>query len=253
MLENMQDNAAVGERKAAKVRKARAAEARRAPSAASAHSEQSQARRRGGSVSADLSRFDYTPSAGVSREVNAGFAGVLSGSGQSARAQATARALSATLSRHPRFRSLLAAQLGGRHEMILAGLESGVLQKRFSERLEKFGYSATNAIDVNNAYLLHAWSIVNDAKVDGSAYAAQRSKSAAALSAGRGTAATSGAEKQEFSETMGLLLMLSAAAWNRTADPADRAALQAGSADMAQRLGMDLRGATLTRDGITSR
>ena len=143
--------------------------------------------------------------------------------------------------------------LENREVIVGSNFSGDFRKKRFSERLEKFGYSATNAIDVNNAYLLHAWSIVNDARVDGSAYAAQRSKSAAALSAGRGTAATSGAEKQEFSETMGLLLMLSAAAWNRAADPADRAALQAGSADMAQRLGMDLRGATLTRDGITSR
>lgn len=200
-----------------------------------------------------LSALDFQPSAAVTARVNRALADVLTGRDPGG-ASGAAVVLGAVLRDDHRLRGLLASQLGGERAAIVAALDSGVLQRRYAERLAGRGYSAHNVADVNNAFLIHAWGVLHGPGVDvDGLYAAQRARSRKALAESGGAPAMSGEAKQDLAETLALLQMLSGAAWSRHPDPADRAVLQEGLAGMARLLGLDLRRARATEEGLAER
>lgn len=188
----------------------------------------------------DLSQFTFTPSPDVSREMHAAIAAVLADEATPVTARRpTLERLSAALGEHPEFRALLARQLGGGRDSIQKGLENGALQKAFARQLERHAYSAYNAVDVNSAYAVYIRSLLDGEAEDSAAFAAQRGLMLAAVAASRGTGETSDdAQKQEFAEVIGALMMLSRAAWTRATTESERALVIAGNTSVADRLGL---------------
>lgn len=238
-LQNMQDNAATGDdrEEADDVRADRPRSGRASPAMAD-------------HPAPGLAALDFQPSPAVTARVNRALAAVLTG-GDAGGGSGAVEALGPVLHDDPRLRDLLAGQLGRDPGRIVQALDSGVLQRRFAERLEARGYSAHNVADVNNAFLIHAWGLIHGAGFDAAGlYAAQRERSRRSLAAGAAQAPMADEHKQDLSETLAALVMLSGAAWARTPDPGSRAVLQDGMARIARILGVDLHRARVTADGL---
>ncbi|HST44670.1 MAG TPA: hypothetical protein VLK29_05530 [Luteimonas sp.] len=192
----------------------------------------------------------FKPSAAASARIRAAMATALSGSTTPDALPAT-RLLHATFKAHPRFRSLLAAQLGTEEGRIRERLRAGVLQSAFEQELDRYGYSSTNMGDVNNAYMIHAWGLVNNVRIDRNAvFAGQRAKLQRSIRDGLRAPDIGDVEKQEYCEVVGMLTMLTGSAWNK-ATPADKPILQAGMRDIARRMGLDLSAVKLTASGFS--
>ena len=243
-LQNMQDNARAGSRRSAPSTQPGEADA---PARADVADVADDPRAKG------LSALDFQPSAAVTARVNRALADVLTGR-ESSGASGAVEVLGAVIREDPRLRELLAAQLGGDRAGIVAALDSGILQRRYAERLAARGYSAHNVADANNAFLIHAWSVLHGPGVNvDRLYSAQRERSRNALAAAAAPPAMTGEAKQDLAETLGALQMLSGAAWSRHPGDADRAVLQEGLAGVARLLGVDLRRARATADGLAER
>lgn len=231
-LQNMQDNARTGRGEKPAVA-GRTGEGKPAPASG-------------------LSGFDFAPSPAVTARVNRALADALAGR-PSAGQSGAVDAFWQVVGDDPRLRRLLAAQLGGDRARILEVLDTGVLQRRFGERLARHGYSAHNVADVNNAYLIHAWGLVRGPGFDRErVFAAQRERIRQALASGGGPAMAD-EHKQDFSETLAVLVMLTGAAWTRAGDEGERAVLQEGLVGIGRVMGIDLRRARLTEQGIVAR
>lgn len=240
-LQNMQDNAATGN-------DAEEADDAQAGQPRSQEALPAQA----GHASPGLAALDFQPSPAVTARVNRALAAALIG-GDAGGGSGAVEALGQVLRDDPRLRDLLAEQLGRDLGRIVQALDSGVLQRRFAERLEARGYSAHNVADVNNAFLIHAWGLIHGAGFDAPGlYAAQRERSRRSLAAGPTQAPMADEHKQDLSETLAALVMLSGAAWARNADPGSRAVVQDGMARIARMLGIDLHRARVTANGLAS-
>lgn len=190
---------------------------------------------------ADLHRqLSYAPSAEIARSVNAGLADALVGRGN-VHPSSTLQILQASFRRNPRFRDLLAGQVGGEYDRILGALNSGVLQSRFRQQQQRHGFAANNMADANIAFRIRASSVANDGRIDEThAYAALQAQVRQALADGRLVPPNiEDAVKQDNVETLGLMSMLIGAAWHNAGNAREKAILQAGVNDIARRMGFD--------------
>ena len=153
----------------------------------------------------------------------------------------TLQIFEASFSRSPRFRDLLAGQVGGEYDRILGALDTGVLQSRFRQQQQRHGYAANNMADANIAFRIRASNVVNDGRIDEThAYAALQAQLRQALADGRLVPPDlEDAVKQDNVETLGLMSMLIGAAWHNAANAREKAILQAGVNDIARRMGFD--------------
>jgi len=186
---------------------------------------------------ADLS---YVPSAEIARSVNTALADALVGRGN-AHPSGTLQILEASFRRSPRFRDLLAEQVGGEYHRILGALDSGVLQSRFRQQQRRHGYATNNMADANIAFRIRACDVANDGRIDETrAYAALQAQLRQALADGRlAPPHLEDAVKQDNVETLGLMSMLIGAAWHNAGNAQEKAILRAGVDDIAGRMGFD--------------
>ena len=195
----------------------------------------------------------HEPSTAVTRRVNASMADVLAGQPVQ-RSSSTIQLLEACFSQHPKFRRLLAAQVGGTPDVMLGALNAGVLQRRFRHRLENYGYSADNIADVSNAFLIDAWAVVNGENVDQAmAFRGLQAELRRMLSDGQTPPPLSAETRQENTEALALLAMLVGAARHNARTPEDQASLRAGVDDIGRRMGIELRQVALTERGFVGR
>ena len=201
-----------------------------------------------------LRQLRYTPSAAVSAHVNASMADALAGLASS-HPSSTMQLLEASFSNHPQFRRLLARQIGNRHDEILNALNAGILQRRFRQRMQSHGYSAENIADVNNAFLIDAWSVVNPGKINQKmAFSALQQELRRTLADARTPPPRLSAETmQENTEALALLTMLVGAARHNAGTRSEQASLQAGVGDIGRRMGIELQQVALTEQGFTAR
>lgn len=196
----------------------------------------------------------FAPVPAVSKTLNAAFADSLTGR-RPTLDHATLRGIDAEFVRNPRFRELLARQLGGDREQVLLALQSGRLQAQFQRRLAGHGYSTRNLGDVINAFMIYGWTLVNDgARSDhGAAFAALRQRLGDSLARGEKMTTMDRADMQEAAELYGLVATLAAAAWQNAGSPAERASLRDGVNAIGRGIGIDFRRVALTERGFAPR
>lgn len=210
--------------------------------------------RAGKRAALSLDSLSFAPAPAVSKTLNAAFADSLTGR-RPTLDHATLRAIDAEFVRNPRFRELLARQLGGDRDQVLLALQSGRLQAQFRRRLAEHGYSSRNLGDVINAFMIYGWTLVNDgARSDhGAAFAALRQRLTDSLARGEAMTTMERSRMQEAAELYGLVATLAAAAWQNAASPAERASLRDGVAAIGRGIGIDFRRVALTDRGFAPR
>lgn len=137
-------------------------------------------------------------------------------------------------------------------------LDSGALQKAFAAVLAKAGLSPTDLADVMTGYLVVAWELVNaqDTTANAEGYAVARNRMRDSLARNPRVAALSDADKQRIAETLGVLIMLSAAerdALKKRGQLDKLPRLQEGVRQSALKLGVDLGKVAFTRNGFLPR
>jgi len=219
-----------------------------------AHTGAAHARRATATQADILRQLSYVPSTEIARSVSAALADALVGRGN-AHPSSTLQILEASFSHNPRFRDLLAGQVGGEYDRILGALDSGVLQSRFRLQQERHGYAANNMADANIAFRIRASNVANDGRIDETrAYAALQARLRQALADGRLVPPDlEDAVKQDNVETLGLMSMLIGAAWHNAGNAQERAILQAGVNDIARRMGFDPETVVSKSEGFVQR
>jgi len=191
----------------------------------------------------------FQASADVSRELNRTLAALLQGA-RPRNDIAESSNVQAVFAEHPVYRALLARQIGQDAREIEGNLDTGILQSRLSELLDKRDYASNDPVEVLNAYLVTAWRVVHDERQnahDGSYRGLQRAMRNSEIEAPE-------VSRQQVAEMFGIINMLTLAAWRNAHDPADREALRSGTLMLAKRMsGVDLQTVVLTDRGFARR
>lgn len=191
----------------------------------------------------------YEASADVSRDLNRVLSQLLAG--DAARGDvAEAENVRAVFAENPRYRELLASQIGRDAREIRRALDRNVLQSRLSDVLGRRDYAANDPVDVLNAYLITAWRVTHDDRQNAhdSAYRAlRRAMRNSEIEAPE-------VARQQVAEMFGVINMLTLAAWRNAHDPDERENLRMGTMMLAKRMsGVDLQAVVLTDRGFAHR
>lgn len=197
----------------------------------------------------------FQPSSDVSRRIAEAIAAVLDGAAVP-HAPQMLQAATPPIAADPGFRRLLARTLGDDRAQRRRTLDSGVLQRRFAQRLAAIGLSAHDLANAHHAFLAYSWAVANGRpRADIAApLTAMRQRLLRELEReGVHLPSQTDAVKQQDAETLAVLTELLLAAADQAATAAERAAVRDGARALGRGFGIDYRAVVLDGRGFVRR